>query len=311
MKVTVVGAGNVGATCAHVLAENEICSSVILLDIQKGLAEGKALDMLQMAPLALYDTKITGVSNNYEPTSGSDIVVITSGFPRTPGMTREDLVSTNAQIVKTVTENVLKFSPNAVIIVVSNPLDTMTYCAYKASGLPANRVIGMAGLLDSARYKAFLAQELDCSPKDIQAVILGGHGDDMVPLVRYTSVCGVPINQLVSEHKLEEIITRTRKGGGELVSLMGKSAWYAPGYAVAKMVEAILRDQKRYYPVSAYLEGQYGVKDLYFGVPVKLGKDGVEEILDIELKDNERELVKISAGSVRESVDIMKKHLNW
>lgn len=300
-----------GATCAHVLAENEICSSVILLDIQKGLAEGKALDMLQMAPLALYDTKITGVSNNYEPTSGSDIVVITSGFPRTPGMTREDLVSTNAQIVKTVTENVLKFSPNAVIIVVSNPLDTMTYCAYKASGLPANRVIGMAGLLDSARYKAFLAQELDCSPKDIQAVILGGHGDDMVPLVRYTSVCGVPINQLVSEHKLEEIITRTRKGGGELVSLMGKSAWYAPGYAVAKMVEAILRDQKRYYPVSAYLEGQYGVKDLYFGVPVKLGKDGVEEILDIELKDNERELVKISAGSVRESVDIMKKHLNW
>ena len=311
MKVTVVGAGNVGATCAHVLAENEICSSVILLDIQKGLAEGKALDMLQMAPLALYDTKITGVSNNYEPTAGSDIIVITSGFPRTPGMTREDLVSTNAQIVKTVIENALKHSSNAIIIVVSNPLDTMTYCAYKASGLPPNRVIGMAGLLDSARYKAFLAQELDCSPKDIQAVILGGHGDDMVPLVRYTSVCGVPINQLVSASKLEEIITRTRKGGGELVSLMGKSAWYAPGYAVAKMVEAILRDQKRYYPVSAYLDGQYGVKDLYFGVPVKLGKDGVEEILDIELEPKERELVEISAGSVRESVDIMKRHLHW
>ena len=307
MKITVVGAGNVGATAANILAEKEVASSIVLLDVVKGLAEGKALDIMQMSPLALFDTRILGVTNDYEATAGSKIIIITSGLARKPGMNREDLIMTNANIVREVTKNVVKHSPNAIIIVVSNPLDAMAYVAYKASGFPPERVMGMAGLLDTARYRAFLADALDCSVKDIQAITLGGHGDDMVPLMKYTTLSGVPINQLLSLSKIDEIINRTRKGGGELVDLMGKSAWYAPGYAAARMAEAIMRNQKRYFSCSAYLQGEYGLEDMFFGVPVKLGKNGIEDILEIELDENEKKLVTISANSVKENIIFLKK----
>jgi malate dehydrogenase len=306
MKITVVGAGNVGATCANIIAEKEICSTVVLLDVQKGLAEGKALDIWQMAPLALYDTRTIGVTNDYEATANSKIVVITSGIARKPGMSRDDLVATNANIVKSVTENIIKYSPEAIIIIVSNPLDAMAYTSYMTAKVPPTRVLGMAGLLDTARYRAFIADELNCSVKDIQAIILGGHGDNMVPLKRYTTVSGVPITQLIDNDRLDEIIQRTRVGGGELVNLMGKSAWYAPGYAAARMVEAIVRNQKRYFPCSAYLQGEYGLKDIYFGVPVKLGKYGVERIMEISLNDEEKEMVSISAKNVHETTQVVK-----
>lgn len=311
MKITVVGAGNVGATAANILAEKEVASTVVLLDVVKGLAEGKSLDIMQMAPLALFDTKTIGATDDYTATADSNVVVITSGLARKPGMNREDLLEANAKIVKNVTENIVKHSPHAILIVVSNPLDAMTYVAWKVSGFPSNRVMGMAGLLDTARYRAFLAEELNCSVKDIQAIILGGHGDDMVPLMNYTTLSGVPIRQLISEEKLTEIINRTRKGGGELVNLMGKSAWYAPGYAVARMTEAIIKNQRRYFPCSAYLEGQYGQKDLYFGVPVKLGKKGIEHILEITLNDEEKALVEISAKSVRENINFLETLKLW
>lgn len=307
MKITVVGAGNVGATCAIVIAEKELGNEVVLLDVKHGLAEGKALDIMQMAPLALFDTKTIGVTDDYSRTSGSKIVVIAAGLSRKPGMTRDDLISTNAKIVKTITENILKYSPEAIIIVVTNPLDAMAYCAFKVAGIPSERVIGMGGLVDTARYRSFLAEELDCSPKDIQAAILGGHGDHMVPILSYTTVSGVPVTQLVKKEKLKEIINRTRLGGGELVNLMGKSAWYAPGYAAARMVEAIALDQKRYFPCSAYLTGQYGLNDIYFGVPVKLGKNGVENILEFELNDHDKAMVNRSADSVKESISVLKK----
>lgn len=306
MKITVVGAGNVGATCANAIAEKELCSQVVLLDVVKGTAEGKALDIAEMAPLALFDTRTIGVTNDFEATANSKVVVITSGLPRKPGMSREDLLGTNARIVKEVTENIMKYSPDAIIIVVSNPLDAMAYCAYKTANISPNRVIGMAGLLDTARYRTFLADELDCSVKDIQAIILGGHGDDMVPLVDYTTVSGVPITQLVENERLQEIIARTRVGGGELVNLMGRSAWYAPGFAAARMVEAIVRNQKRYFPCCAYLQGEYGLNDMYFGVPVKLGKDGVENILEIKLNDAEKAMVEKSANSVKNTLATLK-----
>jgi malate dehydrogenase len=273
----------------------------------KGLAEGKALDINQMSPLALFDTKTVGVTDDYEATAGSKIIIITSGLARKPGMNREDLLLTNARIVRNVTGNIIKNSPDAIFIIVSNPLDVMSYVAYKTAGIPSERVIGMAGLLDTARYRSFLADELDCSVKDIQAITLGGHGDDMVPLLRYTTLSGVPVSQLLSNSKIDEIINRTRKGGGELVNLMGKSAWYAPGWAVARMAEAIMRNQKRYFSCSAYLDGEYGLSDMYFGVPVKLGKNGIEDILEIELNDDEKRLVEISAASVRENIDFLKK----
>lgn len=311
MKITVVGAGNVGATAANILAEKEVANTVVLLDVVKGLAEGKSLDIMQMAPLALFDTKTLGVTDDYSATADSSVVIITSGLARKPGMNREDLLEANAHIVKNVTENIIKYSPNAILIVVSNPLDAMTYVAMKVAGIPSNRVIGMAGLLDTARYRAFLASELDCSVKDIQAVILGGHGDDMVPLMNYTTLSGVPIRQLLSDEKLTEIINRTRKGGGELVNLMGKSAWYAPGYAAARMVEAIVKNQRRYFPCSAYLQGEYGQKDIYFGVPVKLGKKGIEHILEIKLDDDEKALVEISANSVRENIAYLEGLKLW
>lgn len=305
MKVTVVGAGNVGATCADVIAQKELVNELVLLDIKENFAEGKALDIWQTAPVNLYDTRITGSTNDYSKTANSDVVVITSGLPRKPGMSRDDLISTNAGIVKGVTENILKYSPNAIIIIVSNPLDVMTYCAYLTAKIDSKRVFGMAGILDTARYRAFLAEELDCSPKDIQAVLMGGHGDTMVPLPRYTTVAGIPVTELVSKERLDEIIERTKKGGGEIVNLLGTSAWYAPGASAAQMVEAIVRDQKRIFPVCAWLQGEYGLKNIYLGVPVKLGKNGIEEIIELKLNDEEKRLLNESAKSVKEVMSVL------
>lgn len=305
MKVTVVGAGNVGATCANCIAEKDIVNEVVLLDIKEGVSEGKSLDMWQTAPINLYDTRIKGVTNDYTATAGSEVVVITSGLPRKPGMSRDDLISTNAGIVKSVTENVVKYSPDAKIIIVSNPLDVMCYCAYLAAKVDSSKVFGMAGVLDTARYRAFLAEALNVSPKDIQALLMGGHGDTMVPLPRYTSVGGIPVTELIDADKLHAIIERTKVGGGELVKLMGTSAWYAPGAAAAQMVEAIVRDQKRVFPVCALLKGEYGMKDIYLGVPVVLGKNGIEKIIEVKLDNEEKELLAASAKAVRSVMDVL------
>ncbi len=307
MKVTVVGAGNVGATCADVLAYREIANEVILVDIKEGVAEGKALDIWQKAPINLYDTRTIGSTNDYEKTAGSDVVVITSGLPRKPGMTRDDLISTNAGIVKSVTEQVVKYSPEAIIIIVSNPLDVMTYQAHLTSKFPRTKVMGMAGILDTARYRAFLAEELNVSPKDIQAVLMGGHGDTMVPLPRYTTVGGIPVTELIEEDKLNAIIERTKFGGGELVKLMGTSAWYAPGSAAAQMVEAIVRDQKRVFPVCIKLDGEYGINDCYLGVPVVLGKNGVEKVIELDLNADEKKLLETSRKHVLEVMEVLNK----
>ena len=300
MKVTVVGAGNVGATCANVLATREVANEVVLLDIKEGFAEGKALDIWETAPINLYDTRTVGSTNDYSKTAGSDVVVITSGLPRKPGMSRDDLIATNAGIVKTVTENVMKHSPDAILVIVSNPLDVMTYCAYLTAKVDSKRVFGMAGILDTARYRAFLAEELNVSPKDIQAVLMGGHGDTMVPLPRYTTVGGIPVTELIDEDKLNAIVERTKKGGGEIVNLLGTSAWYAPGAAAAQMVEAIVRDQRRVFPCCAWLTGEYGVNDLYLGVPVILGKNGIERIIELDLNDDEKALLATSETAVRD-----------
>lgn len=305
MKVTVVGAGNVGATCADVLAHREIANEVVLLDIKEGFAEGKALDIWQTSPINLYDTRTVGSTNDYSRTADSDVVVITSGLPRKPGMSRDDLIATNAGIVKTVTENIVKYSPNAVIIVVSNPLDVMTYCAYLNAKVDSKKVFGMAGILDTARYRAFLAEELNVSPKDIQAILMGGHGDTMVPLPRYTTVGGIPVTELIAEDKLNEIIERTKFGGGEIVKLLGTSAWYAPGAAAAQMVEAIIRNQRRVFPVCAWLQGEYGMKDIYLGVPVILGKNGIERIIELDLNADERKLLEESALAVKGVMDVL------
>jgi malate dehydrogenase len=307
MKVTVVGAGNVGATCANVIAHKELVREVILLDIKEGIAEGKALDIWQTSGVNNYDTRVTGVTNDYSKTAGSDVVVITSGLPRKPGMSRDDLISTNAEIVKSVTENIIKHSPDTILIVVSNPLDVMTYCAYVSSKLPSTKVMGMAGILDTARYRAFLAEALDCSPKDISAMLLGGHGDTMVPLPRYTTVSGIPVTELIDDEKLNAIVERTKKGGGELVALMGTSAWYAPGAAAAQMVESILRDQKRIFPVCTWLNGEYGQKEIYLGVPVVLGKKGIEKIIELKLNADEMNLLNESSKAVREVMDVFDK----
>ena len=300
MKVTVVGAGNVGATCANVLATREVANEVVLLDIKEGFAEGKALDIWETAPINLYDTRTVGSTNDYSKTAGSDVVVITSGLPRKPGMSRDDLIATNAGIVKTVTENVMKHSPEAILVIVSNPLDVMTYCAYLTAKVDSKRVFGMAGILDTARYRAFLAEELNVSPKDIQAVLMGGHGDTMVPLPRYTTVGGIPVTELIDEAKLNAIVERTKKGGGEIVNLLGTSAWYAPGAAAAQMVEAIVRDQRRVFPCCAWLTGEYGVNDLYLGVPVILGKNGIERIIELDLNGDEKALLATSESAVRD-----------
>lgn len=305
MKISVIGAGNVGATCAQILAEKDFASEVVLLDIKEGIAEGKSLDLWQTAPINVYNTRITGSTNDYAATAGSAVTVITSGLPRKPGMSRDDLISVNAGIVKSVTENVIKHSPDTIIIVVSNPLDVMTYCAYLAAGIDSRRVFGMAGILDTARYRAFLSTELNVSPKDIQALLMGGHGDTMVPLPRYTTVSGIPVTELISADKLQAIIERTKTGGGELVQLMGTSAWYAPGSAAAQMAEAIAKDENRIFPCCAWLTGEYGLKNIYLGVPVKLGKNGIEEIIEVNLNADEMALLQASAKSVKEVMDVM------
>jgi len=304
-KITIIGAGNVGATCANVIAHKDLAKEVVLVDIKEGMAEGKALDIWQSSSINYFNSRVVGSTNDYLKTKGSGIVVITSGLPRKPGMSRDDLIKTNAGIVKEVTEKVVKYSPEAIIIVVSNPLDVMTYAAYLAANKPSHRVFGMAGILDTGRYKAFIADALDVSPKDIHAMLLGGHGDTMVPLPRYTSINGIPVTELLGEDVIEKIVERTRKGGGELVTLMGTSAWYAPGAAAAQMVEAIVDDQKRIFPVCANLNGEYGLKDIYLGVPVKLGKHGVEEIIEINLDTHEKKLLTESAKSVKKVMGVL------
>jgi malate dehydrogenase len=306
MKVTVVGAGNVGATCAQVVAQKNIVQEVVLIDIKEGISEGKSLDLWQTAPVNYYDTRLTGSTNDYSRTAGSEVVVITSGVPRKPGMSRDDLISINAGIVKTVTENIVAHSPEAKIIVVSNPLDVMTYTCYVSSKLPRTKVMGMAGILDTARYRAFLAEALDVSPRDIQALLLGGHGDTMVPLPRYTTVSGIPVTEMIDPDRLDAIVKRTINGGGELVNLMGTSAWYAPGSAAAQMVEAIVLDQKRIFPCCVKLEGEYGLENLFVGVPVKLGKNGVEQIIEVSLNREEKELLTASANAVKKIMEILE-----
>lgn len=304
-KITVVGAGNVGATVANVLAHKDIVKEVVLLDIKGDVARGKALDSWQQAPIDYYSTRLVG-TENYEDTANSDIVVITAGVPRRPGMSRDDLITTNAKIVVSVTKSILQHSKDPIIIVVSNPLDVMTFAAYKASGLPDSKVFGMAGILDTARYRAFLATALDVSPKDIQAVLMGGHGDTMVPLPRYTTVAGIPVTEMIDTATLDAIVERTKKGGGELVKLMGTSAWYAPGAAAAQMVESIVKDENRIFPVCARLNGQYGLDDLYLGVPVQLGKDGIEKVIELKLNADETALLKSSASHVQDVIGTFK-----
>ncbi|MBT3242481.1 MAG: malate dehydrogenase [Bacteroidetes bacterium] len=298
-RITVIGAGNVGATVANVIAHKDLAKEVILVDVNPGIAEGKALDIWQTSSINTFNTRVIGVTNDYLRTSHSSVIVITAGIPRKPGMSRDDLIKTNAKIVKEVTEKAVKYSPDAIIIVVSNPLDVMTYAAYLAANKTPNKVFGMAGILDAGRYKAFLAEALNVSPHACHALLLGGHGDTMVPLKRYTSISGIPVTQLLGDDTLDKIIDRTRKGGGELVKLMGTSAWYAPGAAAATMVEAIVRDQHRIFPVCAYLNGEYGLKDIYLGVPVILGKDGIERIIEVELDEEETKMLADSANSVK------------
>ncbi len=302
-KVTVVGAGNVGATCAQVLAVSDY-ADVVLVDIKEGLPQGKALDINQMGAVLGYEPNVVG-SNDYAPTAGSDVVVITAGLPRSPGMSRDDLVQTNEKIVKDVTEQVVAKSPDAILIVVSNPLDAMCHVAKNVSGLPKERVFGQAGILDTARLKTFIAWETGASVQDVAAVVLGGHGDQMVSVVSATTVGGVPIRKLLSEQTIAAMVERTAKGGGEVVQLLGTSAWYAPGAAAAQMVDSIMLDSKRVLPCTAYLEGEYGIEGLYMGVPVKLGRTGVEQILEVELDETERAALAASADAVREVVGVL------
>ena len=306
MKVTVVGAGNVGATCADVIAYKEIANKIVLVDIKEGLSEGKSLDIFQKAPINLYDTKIIGSTNDYSKTKNSDVVVITSGLPRKPGMSRDDLIEINSKIVKSVTENIIKYSPDCIIIIVSNPLDVMTYQAHLTSQFSRERVMGMAGILDTSRFRAFLADELNVSPKDIQSLLLGGHGDTMVPLPRYTTVGGIPVEELIDQKRLKKIIERTKYGGGELVKMMGTSAWYAPGAAAAQMVESIIRDQRRIFPVCVKLDGEYGINDCYLGVPVILGSNGIEKIIELKLKSSEKKLLDESRVHVKEVMSVLE-----
>ncbi len=305
-KVTVVGAGNVGATAAQRLAEKELCD-VVLVDIIEGVPQGKALDLTEAAPIEKHDAHITG-ANGYEESAGSDIIIITAGIPRKPGMSRDDLISTNAGIMKSVTENVAKLSPEAVLIIVSNPLDAMCHVAFEASGFPKNRVIGMAGVLDSARFRAFIAMELNVSVENTHAFVLGGHGDTMVPLPRYSTVAGIPITELMPQDRIDALVDRTANGGAEIVKLLKTgSAYYAPASAAVEMAESILKDKKKVLPCAAYLDGEYGYNDLFIGVPVKLGANGIEEIIEITLTDDEKAALQKSADAVQELKDILKK----
>src|SRR5881392_3609309 len=305
-KITVVGGGNVGATTAQRVAEKELASTVVMVDVVEGIPQGKGLDQWQSAPIEGYDSRIVG-TNGYDETTGSDIVIITAGIARKPGMSRDDLLNTNAGIVRSVGEQIKNTSPNAIVIVVSNPLDVMCYVAKEATGFPRERVLGMAGVLDTARYRAFLAEALDCSVRDIQAMVLGGHGDTMVPLISYTSVSGIPITQLIKKDRLDAIVDRTRSGGAEIVKhLKTGSAYYAPSSGAVQMAEAIVRDQKRILPCSAWLQGEYGMKGLYLGVPCKLGKNGLEQVIEVELTADERTALEKSAEAVREPMRAVK-----
>jgi malate dehydrogenase len=304
-KITIVGAGNVGATAAHWAAEREL-GDIVLVDVIEGMPQGKALDLMEARPIEGFDVEIAG-TNGYAETKGSDVVIITSGLARKPGMSREDLLQKNKEIVESVTREVVKNSPNCIIIMVSNPLDTMTYLAKKVSGFPKNRVMGMAGILDTSRFRTFIAMELKVSVEDVQALVLGGHGDDMVPLTRYATVGGIPVDKLLSQDRIDKIVERTRKAGGEIVALLKTgSAYYSPSLAAVQMAEAIIKDKKKVVPVAAYLEGEYGLNDIYFGVPVILGASGVEKIIEVELTPEEKEAVKKSAEAVRKSIAELK-----
>jgi malate dehydrogenase len=305
-KITVVGAGNVGATTAQRVAEKELARTVVMVDVAEGIPQGKGLDQWQSAPIEVYDSRIVG-TNGYEESAGSEIVIITAGIARKPGMSRDDLLNTNAGIVKSVSEQVKRTSPNAIVIVVSNPLDVMCYVAKEVTGFPRERVIGMAGVLDTARYRAFLAEALDVSVRDIQAMVLGGHGDTMVPLISYTSVSGIPITQLIDRARLDAIVDRTRNGGAEIVKhLKTGSAYYAPSAGAVQMAEAIVKDQRRILPCAAWLEGEYGMTGLYLGVPCKLGRNGLEQVIEVELTDDERAALEKSAEAVREPMRAVK-----
>lgn len=307
-KVTVVGAGNVGATCANVLAFNEVADQVVMLDVKEGVSEGKALDMMQTAQLLGFDTTVVGTTNNYADTANSDVVVITSGIPRKPGMTREELIGVNAGIVKSVVENVLQHSPNAILIIVSNPMDTMTYLTLKTAGIPKNRVIGMGGALDSSRFKTYLSQALQTNANEVEGLVIGGHGDTtMIPLTRFANYKGRPVADLLSKEELDKVVADTMVGGATLTKLLGTSAWYAPGAAAAYVVESILHDQKKVIPSCVSLEGEYGQNDICIGVPVVIGKNGVEEILDYKLNDEEYALFAKSADAVRATNDVLKE----
>jgi len=317
MKVTVVGAGgNVGSTVAFAVAERDFAKEVVMVDIEKKdgdktfyPSKGRALDQWETSPISGFDTRLTGTVN-YEDTKDSDVCVITAGVPRKPGMSRDDLLEINSNIVEDVTKKLVKYSPDTIIIIVSNPLDVMAYVAHETSGLDSTKVMGMAGILDTARYRAFLAQELNVSPKDIQALLMGGHGDTMVPLPRYTTIAGIPVTQLIEKDKLDAIVERTKKGGGEIVGLMGTSAWYAPGAAAAQMVEAIMLDQNRIFPCAVRLDGEYGIDDLFLGVPVKLGHGGIKEIIEVDLNNEEQDLLDSSAKAVRSTLEEFKKLMN-
>ena len=301
MKVTVIGAGNVGASCAEYISQNEIASEVVILDIKEGFAEGKALDLYQTATTLGFNTSIKGVTNDYSKTSGSDVVVITSGVPRKPGMTREELIGINAGIVQKVSKNVLMYSPDAIIVVVSNPMDTMTYLALKATGLPKNRIIGMGGALDSSRFKTYLSLALNKPANDIQGMVIGGHGDTtMIPLFRLATYNGIPVSQFLKEKVIQKVVTDTMVGGATLTKLLGTSAWYAPGASVAYLVDSILNDYKKIIPCSVLLNGEYNLKDICIGVPCIIGANGVESIVDIKLNESEKNLLKESAMKVRE-----------
>ncbi|MEN9917910.1 MAG: malate dehydrogenase [Bacteroidota bacterium] len=307
-KVTVVGAGNVGATCANVLALNKIADEVVMLDVKEGVAEGKAMDMNQTAQLLEFSSRIKGVTNDYVATANSDVVVITSGIPRKPGMTREELIGVNAGIVKSVAENILKHSPNAILLIISNPMDTMTYLASKVTGLPKHRIIGMGGALDSSRFKYYLSQALNVNPTEVEGMVIGGHGDTtMIPVARLATYKGVPVSEFLSKEVLDKVVSDTMVGGATLTGLLGTSAWYAPGAAGAKVVETILHDQKKVITCCVSLEGEYGQKDICIGVPVVLGKNGWEKIIDIKLTTDEKAKFEASAAAVRKTNDVLKE----